>query len=76
MEVIQGYENLIEEYSKIPIYNPGMNYIEAVNKYKMYLIESALEENSITEAAKSLGITHPAISKFMKKHRKSLRRVK
>ena len=43
MEVIQGYENLIEEYSKIDIYNPRMNYNKAVEKYKLYLINSAIE---------------------------------
>jgi len=68
MEVIQGYENLIEEYSKIELYYEGMNYKKAIEKYKIYLMELALNEsnNSVTLAARKLNITHGAIIEYLK----------
>jgi len=63
MEVIQGYEILIEEYSKISIYYPGINYTKAVIDYEYYLIQEAINDSNGNkkEAAKKLKLTRRTI---------------
>jgi len=72
IEVIQGYENLIEEYSKIELYYPRMNYKEAIDKYRTYLMKSAMEEadNSPNKAAKLLGVKNTAVTQFIRNKRR------